>query len=65
VAVYTRPLYVTLALKTGSFAIAIQAGAAAGMFANFLSLIAIALGLFAMLELRLWVDYHWPESPSD
>ena len=64
-AVFPRPLYVTLALKTGSFAIAIQAAAAAGILASFLSLFAIALGLFAMLELRLWVDFHWPESPAD
>jgi hypothetical protein len=64
VAVCSRPLYVTLALRTGSFAIAIQAAAAAGILASFLSLIAIALGLFAMLELRLWVDFHWPEFPG-
>ena len=61
----TRPFYVTLALKAGSFAIATQAAAAAGILASFLSLIAIALGLFAMLELRLWVDLHWPESPGE
>jgi hypothetical protein len=65
VAVRTRPLYVTLALKTGSLAIAIQTAAAAGIFVNFISLIAVALGLFAMLELRLWVDFHWPESPAE
>ena len=64
-AVFPRPLYVTLALKTGSFAIAIQAAAAAGVLASFLSLLTIALGLFGMLELRLWVDLHWPESPTD
>jgi hypothetical protein len=61
----SRPLYVTVALKTGLLAIAIQATAAAGALASFLSLFAIALGLFAMLELRLWVDFHWPESPAD
>ena len=64
-AAFPRPLYVMLALKIGSFAIAIQAAAAAGALGNFLSLFAIALGLFAMLELRLWVDFHWPESPDD
>jgi hypothetical protein len=56
---------VTLALRIGSFAIAIQAAAAAGILAGPLSVIVIALGLFAMLELRLWVDYHWPEPPID
>jgi hypothetical protein len=60
----SRPWYVTAALKTGSFAIAIQAAAAAGILAGLLSPIAIALGLFAMLELRLWVDFHWPELPD-
>ena len=64
-AVFPRPWYVTLALKIGLLAIAIQAAAAAGTLGNFLSLITIALGLFAMLELRLWVDFHWPESPDD
>ena len=57
-----RPWYVTLALKIGLFAIASQAAAAASILAGFLSPVAIALGLFGMLELRLWVDYHWPES---
>jgi hypothetical protein len=61
---FPRPWYVTLALKIGSFAIAIQAAAAAGILASFLSLFAIALGLFAMLELRLWVEFHWPD-PAD
>lgn len=60
-----RPWYVTLALKMGTFAIATQAAAAAGILGNFLSLFAIALGLFAMLELKLWVDFHWPEPPGD
>lgn len=64
-----RPWYVTLALKIGSFALATQAAAAAGVLASFLvgflSLLVIALGLFAMLELRLWVDFHWPEPPGD
>jgi hypothetical protein len=62
---FPRPWYVTLALKIGSFAIAIQAAAAAGILGSVLSLFAIALGLFAMLELRLWVDFHWPEPPGD
>ena len=61
----SRPLYVTLALKIGSFAIAIQAAAAAGILGSVLSLFAIALGLFAMLELRLWVEFHWPEPPGN
>jgi len=61
----SRPWYVTLALKIGLLAIAVQAATAAGMLVNFLSLIAIALGLFGMLELRLWVDYHWPDPPGD
>ena len=60
-----RPWYVTLALKIGSFALATQAAAAAGILASALSLLVIALGLFAMLELRLWVDFHWPEPPGD
>ena len=60
-----RPWYVTLALKIGLLAIAVQAATAAGILVNFLSLIAIALGLFGMLELRLWVDYHWPDPPGD
>ena len=64
-AVFPRPWYVTLALKIGSFAIAIQAATAASVLASFLSLLAIALGLVAMLEFRLWVDLHWPESPTD
>jgi hypothetical protein len=55
-------LYVTLALRIGSFSIAIQAAAAASILSGPLSIVVIALGLFAMLELRLWVDYHWPES---
>jgi len=63
-----RPWYVTLALKIGSFALATQAAAAAGVLASFLagflSLLVIALGLFAMLEFRLWVDFHWPEPPG-
>jgi hypothetical protein len=58
-------LYVTLALKIGLFAIALQAATAATILASFLSLLTIALGLFGMLELRLWVDLHWPESPTD
>jgi hypothetical protein len=65
VAGIARPWYVTLALKIGLFAIAIQAAAAAGILSNVLSPLAIALGLFAMLELRLWVDFHWPEPPGD
>ena len=60
-----RPWYVTLALRIGSFALATQAAAAAGILASALSLLVIALGLFAMLELRLWVDFHWPEPPGD
>ena len=60
-----RPWYVTLALKVGMFAIATQAAAAAGILSNALSPVAIALGLFGMLELRLWVDFHWPEPLSD
>jgi hypothetical protein len=60
-----RPWYVALALKVGSFALATQAAAAAGVLigflAGFLSLLVIALGLFAMLEFRLWVDFHWPD----
>ena len=60
-----RPWYVTLAIKIGSFAIATQAAAAAGILGSSLGLVAIALGLFAMLELSLWVDFHWPESPGD
>ena len=61
----TRPWYVTLALKIGSFAIATQAAAAAGIMGSLVSLVAIGVGLFAMLELRLWVDFHWPEPPDD
>ena len=61
----TRPWYVALALKIGSFALATQTAAAAGVLigflAGFLSLLVIALGLFAMLEFRLWVDFHWPD----
>ena len=60
-----RPLYVTLALKIGLFVIATEAAAAAGILASVLSVVAIALGLFGMLELRLWVDFHWPESLVD
>ena len=60
-----RPWYVTLALKIGLFAIASQAAAAASILAGFLSPVAIALGLFAMLELRLWVDFHWPDPVDD
>jgi hypothetical protein len=60
-----RPWYVTLALKIGSFAIATQAAAAAGILGSLVSLVAIGVGLFAMLELRLWVDFHWPEPPDD
>ena len=60
-----RPWYVTLALKIGLFAIATQAAAAAGILGSVHSLFVIALGLFAMLELRLWVDFHWPEPPGD
>ena len=60
-----RPWYVTLALKIGLFTIASQAAAAAGILSNALSPVAIALGLFGMLELRLWVDFHWPEPLSD
>jgi hypothetical protein len=68
----TRPWYVKLAAKIGSFAIATQAAAAAGILSSALGplaiglgLAAIGLGLFAMLELRLWVDFHWPEPPGD
>ena len=60
-----RPWYVTLALKIGLFAIATQAAAAAGILSSVFSLLPIALGLFGMLELRLWVDFHWPEPPDD
>ena len=60
-----RPWYVTLALKIGLFAIATQASAAAGILGLALSPVVIALGLFAMLELRLWVDFHWPEPAGD
>ena len=60
-----RPWYVTLALKIGLFAIATQAAAAAGILGSLVSLVAIGVGLFAMLELRLWVDFHWPEPPDD
>ena len=60
-----RPWYVTLALKIGSFAIATQAAAAAGILGSLVSLVAIGVGLFAMLELRLWVEFHWPEPPDD
>jgi hypothetical protein len=60
-----RPWYVTLALKIGLFAIATQAAAAAGILGSVFSLLPIALGLFGMLELRLWVDFHWPEPPGD
>lgn len=60
-----RPWYVTLALKIGTFSIAIQAAAAAGILGSFFGLLPIALGLFAMLELRLWVDFHWPEPVDD
>ena len=64
-----RPWYVTLTLKIGLFAIAIQAATAAGILvgilASLFSLIAIALGVFAMLELQLWVDFHWPESTRE
>ena len=60
-----RPWYVTLALKIGSYSIATQAAAAAGILGSFLSLVVIGLGLFAMLELKLWVDFHWPEPPGD
>ena len=60
-----RPWYVTVALKIGTFAIAIQAAAAAGILGSALSLLAIALGLVAMLELRLWVDFHWPEPTGE
>jgi hypothetical protein len=65
VAGIARPWYVTLALKIGLFAIATQASAAAGILGSVFSLLPIALGLFAMLELRLWVDFHWPEPLSD
>ena len=60
-----RPWYVTLALKIGLFAIATQAAAAAAILGFLLGPVAIALGLFAMLELRLWVDYHWAEAATD
>jgi hypothetical protein len=60
-----RPWYVTLALKIGLFAIALQAAAAAGILGIALGPVVIALGLFAMLELRLWVDFHWPEPLGD
>jgi hypothetical protein len=60
-----RPWYVMVALKVGTFAIAIQAAAVAGILGSFLSLFPVALGLFAMLELKLWVDFHWPESAGD
>jgi len=56
---------VTVALKIGTFSIAIQAAAAAGILGSALSLLAIALGLVAMLELRLWVDFHWPEPTGE
>jgi hypothetical protein len=55
----------TLALKGGLFAIATQAAVAAGILANPIDLIVIGLGLFAILELTLWADYHWPETPPD
>lgn len=60
-----RPWYVTLALRGGLFAIATQAALAAGILGSLIGLVAIGLGLFAMLELSLWADYHWPESPPD
>ena len=60
-----RPWYVTVALKIGTFAIAIQASAAAGILGLALSPVVIALGLVAMLELRLWVDFHWPEPTGE
>jgi hypothetical protein len=56
---------VTLALRGGLFAIATQAALAAGILGSLIGLVAIGLGLFAMLELSLWADYHWPESPPD
>lgn len=62
---FARPWYVTLALKIGLFAIATQAAAAAGILGITLGPVVIALGLFAMLELRLWVDFHWPEPSGD
>lgn len=34
---------------------------AAGILDNLIGLVAIGLGLFAMLELSLWADFHWPE----
>jgi H+/Cl- antiporter ClcA len=56
---------VTLVLKGGLFAIAIQAAVAAGILGSPICLVIIGLGLFAMLELSLWADYHWPEPPGD
>jgi len=56
---------VTLVLKGGLFAIAIQAAVAAGILGSPIDLIVIGLGLFAILELTLWADYHWPEPPPD
>ncbi len=60
-----RPWYVTLALKGGLFAIATQAAVAGGLLANPFALPIIALGVFAMLELSLWADFHWPASSGD
>jgi hypothetical protein len=55
----------TLALKGGLFTIATQAALAAGILGNPIGLVVIGLGLFAILELSLWADYHWPDSPPD
>ena len=58
-----RPWYMTLALKGGLFTIATQAAVTAGILGSPIDLIVIGLGLFAILELTLWADYHWPEPP--
>ncbi|MDP2948652.1 MAG: hypothetical protein Q8P22_03860 [Chloroflexota bacterium] len=56
-----RPWYVKPTVKLISFVIAAQAILLALTLGSIVGWAAIGLGMFAMLELALWADWHWPE----
>ena len=61
-----RPWYLKPTVKLTSFVIAAQTTLSALTLGGIIGWAALALGMFAMFELGLWLDFHWPDTlPED
>jgi len=58
------PWYVKALVKSLGFALASLAAMMAFRFGGIIGWTGFGLGVFAMVEFSLWVDWQWPEMRS-